>query len=111
MALEEDMAYSSFTNVARKLFAEGCNWGRIIALFLFGYEIACRFIRQGPSRIRRFLKRIVKFVIQFLFREKIATWIMEQGGWVCVIDNNYFCLLYTSPSPRDATLSRMPSSA
>ena len=25
--------------------------------------------------------------------------------------NAYFCLLYTSPSPRDATLSRMPSSA
>mgnify|MGYP003325459479 CR=1 FL=1 len=24
---------------------------------------------------------------------------------------SYFCLLYTSPSPRDATLSRMPSSA
>ena len=24
---------------------------------------------------------------------------------------NIFCLLYTSPSPRDATLSRMPSSA
>ena len=23
----------------------------------------------------------------------------------------YSCLLYTSPSPRDATLSRMPSSA
>ena len=25
--------------------------------------------------------------------------------------HNYSCLLYTSPSPRDATLSRMPSSA
>ena len=25
--------------------------------------------------------------------------------------NHYTCLLYTSPSPRDATLSRMPSSA
>ena len=24
---------------------------------------------------------------------------------------DYVCLLYTSPSPRDATLSRMPSSA
>ena len=24
---------------------------------------------------------------------------------------NFTCLLYTSPSPRDATLSRMPSSA
>ena len=30
-----------------------------------------------------------------------------------VISTNkkYLCLLYTSPSPRDATLSRMPSSA
>ena len=31
-----------------------------------------------------------------------------------VLDNedmSYICLLYTSPSPRDATLSRMPSSA
>ena len=26
-------------------------------------------------------------------------------------DGIYTCLLYTSPSPRDATLSRMPSSA
>ena len=26
-------------------------------------------------------------------------------------DTDYSCLLYTSPSPRDATLSRMPSSA
>ena len=28
-----------------------------------------------------------------------------------VLDNLNTCLLYTSPSPRDATLSRMPSSA
>ena len=27
------------------------------------------------------------------------------------IDQNYFCLLYTSPSPRDQRGSRMPSSA
>ena len=27
------------------------------------------------------------------------------------IDNLYFCLLYTSPSPRDNRVSRMPSSA
>ena len=30
---------------------------------------------------------------------------LEEKGRVC------YCLLYTSPSPRDATLSRMPSSA
>ena len=28
-----------------------------------------------------------------------------------LITNNYSCLLYTSPSPRDGLLSRMPSSA
>ena len=27
------------------------------------------------------------------------------------INNPYFCLLYTSPSPRDGNVSRMPSSA
>ena len=31
------------------------------------------------------------------------------GTWEC--EPGIFCLLYTSPSPRDATLSRMPSSA
>ena len=29
----------------------------------------------------------------------------------CGYAKHYFCLLYTSPSPRDATLARMPSSA
>ena len=34
------------------------------------------------------------------------TWPKEYGG-----GGLNYCLLYTSPSPRDATLSRMPSSA
>jgi len=33
------------------------------------------------------------------------------GGTVSFSAQGYDCLLYTSPSPRDATLSRMPSSA
>ena len=32
------------------------------------------------------------------------------NSWISV-DPYMSCLLYTSPSPRDATLSRMPSSA
>ena len=36
----------------------------------------------------------------------------SSDGRVFVLDWDYYrCLLYTSPSPRDATLSRMPSSA
>ena len=38
------------------------------------------------------------------------------GGLTVLLNDGWFimwkpCLLYTSPSPRDATLSRMPSSA
>ena len=34
------------------------------------------------------------------------------GGWIAKrADEINFCLLYTSPSPRDGLLSRMPSSA
>ena len=43
---------------------------------------------------------------------------LEMGNEKTEIENDEFevdmnddCLLYTSPSPRDATLSRMPSSA
>ena len=38
---------------------------------------------------------------------------VEPGNSITVLwrGKPVFCLLYTSPSPRDATLSRMPSSA
>ena len=38
----------------------------------------------------------------------------REKGWnvtILITDQSNNCLLYTSPSPRDATLSRMPSSA
>ena len=37
--------------------------------------------------------------------------ILDFAEQVPVIMMTSYCLLYTSPSPRDATLSRMPSSA
>ena len=41
-----------------------------------------------------------------------ATTHTNRGGYpAAAINVSYNCLLYTSPSPRDATLSRMPSSA
>ena len=33
------------------------------------------------------------------------------GGWQSLLTDSIVCLLYTSPSPRDGLLSRMPSSA
>ena len=54
-------------------------------------------------------------VIMFAYEMEVP----EQKGWdvqtydnmVDNVTNGKSCLLYTSPSPRDATLSRMPSSA
>ena len=38
-------------------------------------------------------------------------WIHIPGGYFKTMHNPNTCLLYTSPSPRDRTRSRMPSSA
>ena len=52
--------------------------------------------------------RVVILVLNSVefFESLFACW---QAGAIAVPLNT--CLLYTSPSPRDATLSRMPSSA
>ena len=40
------------------------------------------------------------------------SYLLEQGAKLAMVAHQGdTCLLYTSPSPRDATLSRMPSSA
>ena len=45
--------------------------------------------------------------------EQHAEWISDCIKFMIINENDTIeaCLLYTSPSPRDATLSRMPSSA
>ena len=38
-------------------------------------------------------------------------WVSEEAAGALPGVKDYLCLLYTSPSPRDGLLSRMPSSA
>ena len=63
---------------------------------------------------------IVVILIFYLFiksdkqLEKLAYFFVIIGALSNIIDrliNSYVCLLYTSPSPRDLAVSRMPSSA
>ena len=45
---------------------------------------------------------------QIISQEQLTAYALNE---LSAHDKSLVCLLYTSPSPRDATLSRMPSSA
>ena len=60
-----------------------------------------RFGQQGKTGDKTMTKRAKSFKARHA--KNIAKGKMSAAFWAC--------LLYTSPSPRDATLSRMPSSA
>ena len=83
LSLTPATAYETFAAVARRLFRTGINWGRVVALLCFGYEIAVTVIRRGFSG--SFLRRIIRFVVDFIFKERIARWIAQHGGWVRLI--------------------------
>ena len=53
----------------------------------------------------------IKFRPFLVKEEKILILAMESQDSKQIARSVKDCLLYTSPSPRDATLSRMPSSA
>ena len=56
----------------------------------------------------------LRFTIAKALQEALRDeWIREEDTAVIFYDLGYLksCLLYTSPSPRDGLLSRMPSSA
>ena len=61
-----------------------------------------------PWDLRQDFHTIVPFTIEETYELADA---IASGDFSQVCDKLGDCLLYTSPSPRDATLSRMPSSA
>ena len=67
-----------------------------VALWLFNQAVAVSDILLFPS------KYIPGLELEHIWKDAVD----GQPG-----KELYCCLLYTSPSPRDATLSRMPSSA
>lgn len=82
LCITQDTAYEAFAGVARKLFRDGINWGRIVTLLCFGYRIAIDTFQRG---IGNFFQSILKFITRFIAQEKIAKWIAEQGGWIAAL--------------------------
>ena len=63
---------------------------------------------QGPSNVYKFCKE-ASIDEQAFYAEFGSLHAIDRHIWDSLLATS--CLLYTSPSPRDATLSRMPSSA
>ena len=95
---------------------------------LFRYRIACKkFESKSTEKFElgdeHILPNFGSFEGQFQFAQIRVGWSedglfiqaeiskKEQSLWCRESQLLDSCLLYTSPSPRDATLSRMPSSA
>ena len=52
------------------------------------------------------------YLVQYKIGDKEELrWDLTMAYKMSEIFDHYYCLLYTSPSPRDGLLSRMPSSA
>ena len=70
---------------------------------------------EGTAVLRRQVstrpEKVLEFFEQLTARCAKAGCRFQAIVEVCGFNDWLICLLYTSPSPRDATLSRMPSSA
>ena len=77
------------------------------------YAVASAPVHQGRRWLRRLMVGIVLVYVGFLILAPITGLILgafaNGVGEVLAVFKD--CLLYTSPSPRDRTRSRMPSSA
>uniref|UniRef100_A0A1I8I914 BCL domain-containing protein n=1 Tax=Macrostomum lignano TaxID=282301 RepID=A0A1I8I914_9PLAT len=61
---DSEASFELFRRVAIRLFRDHViNWGRIVALFFFGYRVAVEKIRHGVSG---FLRQIVSWICRFL---------------------------------------------
>ena len=90
----------TFVAIALAFFA----FTTIVAYYYMAEVNVAYLARRLPNPM---LRRVVIRVLQGLILVSVAYGAVTNAGSAWGLG----CLLYTSPSPRDATLSRMPSSA
>ena len=79
---------------------------------LIDANIANAFIIATPNFTHiDVLKDVMKSEVHLLIEKPLCTTVKDCKEFEKLAENYPGCLLYTSPSPRDGLLSRMPSSA
>lgn len=74
-------AQDIFMTVARNIFSDGINWGRIVALFHLAYKLIYRAITTNHIEN---IRLVISWVLQVI-KDRLYSWIVQQGGWEGVI--------------------------
>ena len=81
----------------------------IVVIAVAGWLAATDRLIAGGPRGYYFLYLLSLLVLTIALAR--WPWVAAVPLVLCLVDLSWGCLLYTSPSPRDRTRSRMPSSA
>ncbi|XP_064150074.1 apoptosis regulator BAX isoform X2 [Loxodonta africana] len=78
-AVDTDSPREVFFRVAAEMFSDGnFNWGRVVALFYFASKLVLKAL---CTKVPNLIKTIMDWTLDFL-RERLLSWIQDQGGWV-----------------------------
>ena len=75
------------------------------------YVFMVKTVQSGAFRILVEALKEILTDTNLIFDKSGIKLVATDNSQIVLVHMKLFCLLYTSPSPRDATLSRMPSSA
>ncbi|XP_047437529.1 apoptosis regulator BAX isoform X2 [Mugil cephalus] len=79
--VQGDCAQDVFMKVARSIFADGINWGRVVALFHLAYNLIYKALTSNHLEN---IRMVINWVLQVI-RDQLYSWIVQQGGWEGVI--------------------------
>ena len=102
----EDLSWEIFRDTVIEQCEQGVDYMTIHAGVLLAY------VPLASNRVTGIVSRGGSIMAGWCLAHHKESFLYEHFDELCEIFAQYdVCLLYTSPSPRDATLSRMPSSA
>lgn len=79
--VQGNCAQDIFMKVARSIFADGINWGRVVALFHLAYRLIYKALTTNHLEN---IRMVISWVLQVI-REQLYGWLVQQGGWEGVI--------------------------
>ncbi|XP_029702370.1 apoptosis regulator BAX [Takifugu rubripes] len=81
--VQGNCAQEVFMQVARSIFSDGINWGRVVALFHLAYRLILKALTTNHLEN---IRMVIGWVLQVI-REQLYPWLVQQGGWAGVIQH------------------------